>query len=96
MTALYLILLLVAQYSRPLVQLAVNVVLCLVGRGAGGEHEEVGDVLGWHVLQQLIGHGQGLARACGANTQHLGNTMQYLILISASDVLMNNFTNKPI
>jgi len=58
----------------PLVQFTVDVILSLIGRGAGWEHEEVRDVFRGHVPQQLVGHGQGLSRARRPDAQHLHRT----------------------
>lgn len=56
----------------PLVQLAVDEVLRLVGRGAGREGEEVADVFQRQVFEELVGDGEGLPCACGPDAQHLG------------------------
>lgn len=56
----------------PLVQLAVDEVLRLVGRGTGREGEEVADVFQWQVFEELVGDGEGLPCARGPNAQHLG------------------------
>lgn len=56
----------------PLVQLAVDEVLGLVGRGAGREGKEVADVLEWQVFEELVGDGERLPCARGPDTQHLG------------------------
>lgn len=56
----------------PLVQLAVDEVLGLVGGGAGREGEEVADVLQRQVLEQFVRDGEGLPCASWPHAQHLG------------------------
>lgn len=58
-------------FFLPFVQLAVDAVLSLVGRGSGGEHEEVRDEFGRHFLQQLVRNGQGLSCTGRSDTQEL-------------------------
>lgn len=55
----------------PFVKFTVDEILGLVGRGAGREHEEMCDVFSWHVLQELVRHGQSLSCATWSDTQHL-------------------------
>lgn len=58
-------------FFLPFVQLAVDAVLSLVGRGSGGEHEEVRDEFGRHFLQQLVRNGQGFSCTGWSDTQEL-------------------------
>lgn len=58
-------------FFSPFVQLAVDAVLSLVGRGSGREHEEVRDEFGRHFLQQLVRNGQGLSCTGRSDTQEL-------------------------
>ena len=55
----------------PLVELAINEILRLVGARLGRESEELGKELLGHVARQLVANGKGFARTGGTNAEDL-------------------------